>query len=226
HLASVGGSSKPLTRKELLTLIRRYGITAASEEVVFQENEAVEAAERIGYPVAMKLASEKIAHKTDVGGVRLWIASRQQAVQAFNHLIKVAEKLGVKEDGVVVQETVQGLELIIGSKFDGVFGPIVTVGIGGVLTEVIRDFTVFVSPVEEDEAEMMLNSLRFSKLLEGFRGLPPVDREILRKTIVNFSKILSENPSISQLEINPLTVNGEKALAVDVRGWTSLHEST
>ena len=83
----------------------------------------------------------------------------------------------------------------------------------------IRDFVTFVSPVQDDEAEEMLTRLRFSGLLNGFRGYPPVDRKALRKIIVNFSKILVENPSIAQLEINPLMAYGGRIVAVDVRGW-------
>ncbi len=210
---------EPIVREDLLELVSKHGIQAAREEIVFTEDEAVEAAERIGYPVVMKIASEKIVHKTDVGGVQLGITDRAQVLRAFNKLTSIAEKLGVRERGVVVQETAQGVELILGSKIDETFGPTVTIGIGGVLTEVIRDFITLVSPVQEDEADYMLNRLRLSKLLDGFRGYPPVDREALRKTIVNFSEILVENPSIAQLEINPLMAYGERIVAVDIRGW-------
>ncbi|GBC70553.1 hypothetical protein HRbin02_00321 [Candidatus Calditenuaceae archaeon HR02] len=210
---------EPIPRAHLLELVSEHGIQVAREEVVSTGDEAVEAAERIGYPVVMKISSERIVHKTDVGGVQLGITDRAQVLRAFNKLRGIAEKLGVRECGVVVQETVQGIELILGSKVDETFGPTVTVGIGGVLTEVIRDFVTFVSPVQDDEAEEMLTRLRFSGLLNGFRGYPPVDRKALRKIIVNFSKILVENPSIAQLEINPLMAYGGRIVAVDVRGW-------
>jgi acetyltransferase len=217
--ARSGEALEPIPRAHLIELIRKHGIQVAREEVVFTEDDAVEAAERIGYPVVMKIASERIPHKTDVGGVQLGIADRAQVLRAFNKLAGIAEKLGLSDKGVVVQETVRGVELILGSKVDETFGPTVTIGIGGVLTEVIRDFITFVSPVQDDEADYMLSRLRLSKLLDGFRGYPPVDRKALREAIINFSKILVENPSIAQLEINPLMAYGERIVAVDIRGW-------
>lgn len=214
-------ASKPIRRPVLLELMEKYGIPVAIEEVVYGEEEAVEAAERIGYPVAMKIASEKIAHKTDVGGVLVGVAGRHQVVESFRKLAWVAERLGVRDDGIAVQQMVSGLELIVGSKIDEVFGPVVTVGLGGILTEVVRDFITFIAPVGEDEVGEMLRSLRLARLLEGFRGLPPVNKERLREIIASFSRIAFENPSITQIEINPLMVCGEKIAAVDVRGWQS-----
>ncbi|MEM0481544.1 MAG: acetate--CoA ligase family protein [Nitrososphaerota archaeon] len=219
HDAGSSEVSEPIPRADLLELVSKHGIQVAREEVVFTEDEAVEAAESIGYPVVMKIASEKIAHKTDVGGVLLGITDRAQVLEAFKKLMQVAEKLEVRGSGVIVQETAHGIELILGSKVDETFGPTVLVGMGGVFTEVVRDFITFVSPVQGDEADEMLNRLRLSKLLDGFRGYPPVDRKALRETIVNFSQILIENPSIAQLEINPLMAYGERIVAVDIRGW-------
>ncbi|MEM4401166.1 MAG: acetate--CoA ligase family protein [Candidatus Caldarchaeum sp.] len=212
------GEVSPIPRAQLHELLERYGLETAGEKVVFDEAEAVEAAERIGFPVVMKVASYRLPHKTDVGGVVVGVDTAEAVVKTFERLSSLAHRLGVGDEGVVVQETVKGVELLLGAKTDRVFGPVVTVGVGGVFTELVRDFITFVSPVDEEEAGMMLAMLRSSRLLAGFRNLPPADPHHLTRAIASFSRILYENPSIHQLEINPLMVLGSIIKAVDFRG--------
>ncbi|MEM4303406.1 MAG: acetate--CoA ligase family protein [Candidatus Caldarchaeum sp.] len=217
-----GRGQRPLTRDEIYHMLRKYDVPVVKEKVVYSEDEVWDTAEEMGYPLVMKIGSQRLAHKTDVGGVVLGINSSQQAVQAFRKLSELAARLGVEKDGIAVQGMVYGLELILGSKIDPVFGPVTMVGLGGVFTEAIRDFVTFVAPLEYDEAGTMMDMLRFSNLFKGFRNIPPVDRKKLQKTITSFSKIVFENPSITVLEINPLIVAGDKITAVDARGMATL----
>ncbi|MCS6769209.1 MAG: acetate--CoA ligase family protein [Candidatus Caldarchaeum sp.] len=215
------GQHHPIPRQELNQLLKAYGLETASEQVVYGEDEALEAAEKLRYPVVMKIASAKIPHKSDVGGVVAGLDSGQSVSAAFRRLSELARRLGVEEEGVVVQETVKGVEMLLGSKIDKFFGPVAIVGFGGVFTELLRDFITFVAPLEESESMLMINTLKHQNLLKGFRAYPAVDTSLLAKTITQFSRIPFENPAIKQLEINPLIVYRDQAKAVDVRGLKS-----
>ncbi|MDW8083931.1 MAG: acetate--CoA ligase family protein [Candidatus Caldarchaeum sp.] len=210
--------ANPVPRHEVVSLLRRRGVEVAKEIVVFDEHEAVHAADEVGFPVVMKLATEKLAHKSDFGGVVLNLSSKQQVVEAFRRLMTLAVKQGVHNDGVAVQEAVSGLELILGIKFDSVFGPVVTIGLGGFFAEALGDYVSLVAPVMEDEVKAMLRHLRYSKLLyQGFRNISPADINSLASTVVSFSKIVTENSHIVEIEVNPLIVNGRRCVAVDFR---------
>ncbi|MDJ0272679.1 MAG: acetate--CoA ligase family protein [Candidatus Caldarchaeum sp.] len=214
----VSGEPEPMERKRLLSLLSNYGVETAEERLVYNADEALAAAEELGFPLVMKIASQKISHKSDLGGVVLGISTPKMAAEVFEKLMNLAQKLGVADDGVVLQESCIGLELLLSTKTDPSMGPVVTFGLGGVYTELWRDIITYAAPVTEEEAINMLDSLQHARILNGFRNIPPINRHEIAKLIARFSNIIPENPSINQLEINPLTIRGEKVKAVDCRG--------
>lgn len=201
-----------LTAERALQLCQEQGIAVAPWEVVETPEAAVRAADSLGYPVALKIISSEIVHKTDAGGVVLNLLSAEavhRAAQAF--LTRFAAK-------VMVQRMVtDGVELIVGGKRDPAFGPVVMVGLGGIFTEIFDDVAFRVAPLTPEDADDMLSELRGRSLLEGVRGRDAVDRAALVQTILAISRIMIENEQIAELEINPLIVLSSGALAVDAR---------
>lgn len=189
-------------------LLASHGIPVAPFKIVREKNEALAAAKKLGYPVVLKLASSQ--HKTDIGGVLTHVSSAEEVGVGFDRLKSLGKS-------IMVQKQVKGRELLLGIKRDSVFGPVITVGLGGTLTEVIKDASFRVCPLKSSEADEMLDGLRGTRLLQSFRGSPPVNRTALRRVIIALSKLAIEEPKISELDINPLMVNEKKAVAVDVR---------
>ncbi|MEN2973984.1 MAG: acetate--CoA ligase family protein [Candidatus Caldarchaeales archaeon] len=212
-------SNGPLSLEHTIEIINQYGIEAPKTIKVTEEKELEKVIEDLSPPYVMKIFSRKIAHKTDVGGVILGLKKPEELLEAYRHLRDRVAEIGVEWEGAIIQEMVNGLELILGSDWDPIFGPIVSIGLGGVFTEIMKDISVRVAPVETHEAEEMISELKMKKLLEGYRGLPSVNLKILAEKISDFSSIIFENPSIKQFEINPLIANGDRFVAVDVRGF-------
>jgi acetyltransferase len=204
-----------------IKLLSHYGLEAPKTLKITDEGELHTVSGKLSFPVVMKIFSRRIAHKTDIGGVILGIKTHSELAEAYKVLKKKVLEMGLEWEGVIIQEMVKGVELLLGSSYDPVFGPTVTFGIGGVLTEALRDFSVRIAPIDFTEALEMINELKMKKILEGFRDLPPVNLERLAEKISEFSKITWENPSIRQLEINPLIASGDRFMAVDVRGLIS-----
>ncbi|MCS7125425.1 MAG: acetate--CoA ligase family protein [Aigarchaeota archaeon] len=214
----------PLSEDSAIKILKEYNIEAPKTFRIMEEIELEKIMEHLSPPLVLKISSSKITHKTDVGGVLLGINTLEELVEGFRLLKKRVGDLGVEWEGATVQEMVRGVELILGSSWDAIFGPVVTIGLGGIYTEIIRDFSVRVAPIEPYEAEEMINELKMKKMLEGYRGSPRVDLKKLANAITSFSSIIFENSSIKQLEINPLIAKDDKFYAVDVRGLLNKRE--
>jgi len=201
-------------------LLSEYSIPLLPSATVNDEDAAVKAADSMGYPVAMKIISDKLSHKTDVGGVVLGVRDSIRVRAHFQALRRRAGEVGLTESfaGVLVQKMAgPGFELLIGSYRDRFFGPVVTLGAGGTYTELMRDYTLRVAPIGEAEAEEMMNELRISKILKGYRGQPPYDLSCLRAVMVKLSTIMLENPSVSEMEMNPFFLFASGGAVVDAR---------
>jgi acyl-CoA synthetase (NDP forming) len=184
--------------------------------------EAAAAAARIGFPVALKIVSRAISHKTEAGGVRLHLGSQAQVEGAAQALAASAAKAapGAEIEGYLVQEMVDGVEMILGARTDPLYGPMLVAGAGGILVELVKDVAFRLLPVTPDDAHAMIGELKVAKLLAGFRGKPPSDVDALVKAICGLSDFyLDHRHLLSDLEINPLIVlaNHEGVRAVDVR---------
>ena len=210
-----------LTEVESKRLLSAYGIPTVPTEVATTAEEAVDLAEKFGYPVVLKLYSETITHKTDVGGVRLNLYDPQAVRSAFTKIQSaVAEKVGASHfQGVAVQPMVrlEGYELIVGSSLDSQFGPVLLFGTGGQLVEVFKDSALALPPLNTTLARRMMEGTRVYKALKGVRGRRPVDLEALEKLMVQFSYLVVEQRWIKEIDINPLVASAERLVALDAR---------
>ncbi|KST68603.1 bifunctional acetate--CoA ligase family protein/GNAT family N-acetyltransferase [Mastigocoleus testarum] len=213
-----------LTEAESKELLGAYGIPTVTTRIAIGVEEAVRVAEEIGYPVVLKLFSETITHKTDVGGVRLNLHTSDEVRTAYQAIeSSVAEKVGANHfAGVTVQPMINlknGYELILGSSIDPQFGPVLLFGCGGELVEVFQDRALGLPPLNTTLARRMMEQTRIYKALQGVRGKESVDLAALEQLIVRFSQLVVEQSWIKEIDINPLLAqaNGDSLLALDAR---------
>lgn len=206
-------------------LLKRYRIPYPKSIHAPTEEAAAKAARKIGFPVVMKVSSPDIIHKTEAKAVIINIKDAQQARAAFKQIVRNSRKHKPRAriKGVQVFEMVpQGTrEVIIGSKQDPQFGPVLMFGLGGIFVEVLKDVTFRVIPLERKDAREMIRELRGLRILEGVRGKPAVSFRLLEDTIMKVSRMVWENSDkgkrIKELDINPLFVDDKQVWAADVR---------
>jgi acetyltransferase len=211
-----------LLESEAKDLVKSYGIPVAPTKLARNEEEAVEIANSMGYPVVLKIASPDITHKSDVGGVVMNIRSDEEVREAFRTIIINVRRYAPNASiyGVVVQKMVpKGREVIIGTTKDPIFGHIIMFGLGGVYTELFKDVSFRLAPLSLYEAKEMVMETKAYTLLKGFRGEPPADIPSVINTLIRVSKLVTDVPQIVEMDINPLFVyeEGVGALAVDVK---------
>ena len=215
-----------LTELESKQILSYYGIPTVETRAAENEDEAVKHASEIGYPVVLKVFSETITHKTDVGGVKLNLPDEQSVRSAFRGIkSSVTEKSGPDQFlGVTVQPMVriEGYELILGSSVDPQFGPVILFGSGGQLVEVYRDHAVALPPLNSTLARRLMEQTHIFKALKGVRGRPPVDLVALENLLVRFSQLVVEQPWIAEIDLNPLLASSQGLLTLDAR--VLLHE--
>jgi acyl-CoA synthetase (NDP forming) len=211
-----------LSPATLEATLARYGITLPRSQVVATAAEAASAAERIGFPVALKIRSRDILHKTEVGGVALDLHDRdavEAAAEALTASARAAQA-SARIDGFLVQEMVAGIEAIVGAHNDPLYGPLLLVGSGGVLVELVEDAALGLLPVAAEEVGAMIDGMKLARRLAGFRGGPAADRAALEAAALALGRFfLDHRARIKEIEINPLIVGARKAgaIAVDVR---------
>lgn len=200
-------------------LLRAYGIRVPREQLVTSAAAAVRAAGLVGYPVVMKASGAQLAHKTELGLVKVGLTSASQVRDAYRELTDIARYEGIDLDGILVCQMVgRGVEMVVGVTRDPLFGPTVTVGLGGVLVEVLNDASVRVPPFGEEQAREMLGELRGQALLKGVRGAPPADVDALVEVVLRVQRMALElDGDLAELDINPLMVlpRGQGAVALD-----------
>jgi acetyltransferase len=210
-----------LTEAESKQLLMAYGIPTVPTYIAHSPEEADGLAARVGYPVVLKLHSETITHKTDVGGVKLNLLNGDEVRQAYEAIKNsVTEKAGAEHFlGVTVQPMIkmEGYETILGCSIDPQFGPVLLFGSGGQLVEVYKDRALGLPPLDTTHARRMIEKTKIAKAFKGVRGRPPVDMDALEKLLVRFSQLIVEQRWIEELDINPLIVSHEGLLALDAR---------
>lgn len=220
-LARVAGR-KALDAAESRPLLEAYGVPAPAEFLATSPYEAGMFAARVGFPVALKLISPDILHKTDIGGVLLNVPDEAAAGAGFETIVARAHAAhpGAHVRGVQVQQMVSGgQEVIVGVKRDPTFGPLVMFGLGGVYVEALADVSFRLAPLTAADAEALIDEVRAAKLLAGLRGAPPADRAALADALVRIGQLAADHPEIAELDINPLLVlpAGQGVMAVDTR---------
>lgn len=224
-IASAQQSESPggwLTPDQALSILEACGIPTAKMELASTPAEAAAIAKEIGFPVALKVASSEISHKSDVGGVVLNLGDEQAVQSSFEIITQQAQQAqpDAAIEGVHVQRMIPtGQEVIIGAIQDAQFGALVMFGSGGTEVEGLKDITFGLAPLTELEAERMLDVTWAGRKLKGFRSLPPADRKTVFDTLCRLAKLASDFPALTEIEINPLRVlaPGKGAVAVDVR---------
>lgn len=212
---------KALTEMEAKDLLEKYGVNFPRRAVAKSREEVAEKAREVGFPLVMKILSPDIIHKTDVGGVVLGIKSTEEALSAWDQIMKnVKEKApNAYIEGVLLEEMVEGgYEVIIGGLRDPVFGPVVMFGgLGGIYVELFEDVSFRLAPIDEIEAEDMLKETKGYKILSGYRGMEKGDVEGLKKLLVNVSRIMAERNDILELDLNPVRVFPNRVVVLDAK---------
>jgi acetyltransferase len=211
-----------LGERQARTIAGACGIPLPRSVFAADEDEAVEVAQQIGYPVVLKISSDDILHKSDAGGVEVGLAGEAAVRAAFQRVVDSARayKPEAALDGVLIQEMApEGREVIIGVNRDPQFGPVIMFGLGGIYVEVLKDVVFRVSPLTIGDAREMIEGIRSSPILHAFRGRPQADLEALADCLTRVSQLAMDYPQISECDLNPLIVypEGEGVIALDVR---------
>ncbi len=211
---------RKLLEHEALELIKAYGAPIADAGLAKTPEEAGALAEKMGFPVVLKIVSPDISHKSDVGGVIVGVNSKEEAIEAAKNIIENVSRNvpSARITGILVQKMARkGLEIIIGGLRDNIFGPVVMFGLGGIFVEVLKDVSFRVAPISYEDAYEMMKEIKSAKLLEGYRGQPPVDKKAIADIIIAVAKLLEENPEVDSVDLNPVIAYPDGAVVVDAR---------
>ena len=209
-----------LLEPQAISLLRDYGIPYPDHGVARSAEEAVDIAMRLGYPVVLKIVSPDVTHKSDVGGVVVGVEDGSGVVDAYDWIVATVRDHvpGADIQGVLVaKQAPDGLEVIVGALDDAMFGPTVMFGLGGIFTEVLKDVTFRVVPLERRDAQEMMREIRGFRLLEGTRGQAGYDVEALIGLLLAVSRMVAERPEIEELDLNPVRLFEQGLMPLDVR---------
>lgn len=208
-----------LTESESQKFLKRYGISIPKAILARNKKEALLAAEKIKYPVVLKVMSREIIHKSDAGCVMANIKNPAELSGAFLKILRNAKSFNPKAkiSGVLVEELLGGAEVMIGAKKDPQFGHILVFALGGKFVEILKDSSIRLAPIEKKEARAMIKELKGYKILRGCRGEAPANLEKIEDALLKVSKMVSENPQISEMDINPLFAGEKNAVVGDAR---------
>jgi acyl-CoA synthetase (NDP forming) len=209
-----------LTEFESKEILKQAGISVVETKLAKTQKEAASLSQKMGFPVALKITSPDVIHKSDSGGVKLSINSVAEVKKAYDEILKKVRKQYPDAiiHGVSVQKmALPGTEVIVGSSKDPQFGPVIMFGLGGIFVELLKDVSFRVIPVEQRDAQEMIKEIKGYPLLQGYRGKEPANISALVEIILKISKLIEENPQIKELELNPILAYKNKAMAVDAR---------
>jgi len=209
-----------LSEVEAKQLIKQAGISVVDTKLATSKEEAISVSRKFGFPVALKIASPDIVHKSDAGGVKLGLETARQVGKAYEDILQaVSQKhpqVGIQ--GVAVQKMARpGVEVIIGMSKDDQFGPVLMFGLGGILVEVLKDVSFRIVPLAERDAAEMIREIKGYPLLEGYRGQEVVDVSHLEELLLKVSDFVEQNPEVKELDLNPIFAYSDGAVAVDAR---------
>ena len=211
---------KVITEEAAKLILKKYKISVPRFSLVNSSQQAAKNSKKLGFPLVMKVVSPQILYKTDVGGVKVGIDNVADVKKTFNDMYgRLSKKKGVNLKGILLEKMVpKGVELIVGIQNDPQFGPVIMVGLGGVLTEIFKDVAFRMLPITTSDAKSMLNELKGSKILKGFRGSKPLDLNILAKTLVQIGKIgVDYADYINSIDFNPIVVYPKSYNVIDAK---------
>jgi acetyltransferase len=214
------GNNGNLSQDSALDLLREYHIPTIRWNRAGSLAQARDAADVIGYPVVMKILSPDIIHKSDLGGVKLKIENSRQLEEAYDAMMKEIKQKqpNAAVEGVIIQEYLSGgIELLLGSKMDPIFGPVLVFGAGGIFAEILDDISMGFLPLSREKAAKMIAATKINKILAGARSREVVDMELLISCLQNLAKLVMANPEILELDINPLLAFPDRVAALDAR---------
>jgi len=209
-----------LTEIEAKQILGEAGINCTPTVLASTKNQAVSISEEIGYPVVLKISSVDITHKSDSGGVKVNLASKEAVERAYDEIMTSCRAYAPEAniEGVAVQAMAKvGTEIIMGMIKDASFGPVVMFGLGGVLVEVLKDVSFRIVPIETSDAEEMTGEIQGKKILEGYRGQDPSDVPCLQDMLVKLSNFVNDTPGIEEIDMNPVFAYKDGAVVVDAR---------
>ena len=209
-----------LTEFESKKILKQIGIPVVETKLAKTQKEAVSFSQKIGFPVALKIISPDVIHKTDSGGVKLGLKNVSEVREAYHEILEAVRKQYPDAiiHGVSVQKMVRpGTEVIIGTSKDPQFGPVIMFGLGGIFVEVLKDVAFRVIPIDRRDAQEMVKEIKGYPLLQGYRGKEPANITVLVEMILKISNLIHKNPQIKGLELNPIFAYKDSAVAVDAR---------
>ncbi len=209
-----------LTEFESKRVLKQAGISVVETKLAESQKEAVLLSRKMGFPVALKIISPDVIHKTDSGGVKLSLKNAAEVKKAYDEIFKKVKKHYPRAmiHGVSVQKMARpGTEIIVGTSKDPQFGPVIMFGLGGIFVELLKDVSFRVIPVDKRDAQEMIEEIKGYPLLQGFRGTEPASIPAIIEVILKISRLVEENPQIKELELNPVFAYRDKAVAVDAR---------
>ena len=209
-----------LTELESKQILKEAGINTTEVKLARTKEEAISHANEFGFPVALKIVSPDILHKTDIGGVKLGLNNEQDVSNAYDEIISKIKKHepAAKIQGVSVQPMARpATEVIIGMSKDPQFGPVLMFGLGGILVEVLKDVSFRIVPLTKRDASEMIREIKGYPILEGYRGQEPANLAVLEELLLKVSEFVDSRPDIAELDINPIFAYSDGALAIDAR---------
>ena len=209
-----------LSEVEAKQVLAEAGVPVVEARLATKRDEAVALAGELGFPVALKIVSPQITHKSDVGGVKLGLDTAEAVADAYEAIVEAARRANAKAtiDGVSVQRMAEpGIEVITGMTLDAQFGPVLMFGLGGVLVEVLKDVAFRVVPIAARDARQMVREIQGFPVLQGYRGQEPADLEALEGLLLKVSQFIEGHPEIAELDLNPVFAYPKGAVAVDAR---------
>jgi acyl-CoA synthetase (NDP forming) len=209
-----------LTEVESKQVMAQAGLAVVETRLATTKKEAASLSEKLGYPVAMKVISPEITHKSDGGGVVLGIKTKEEALEAYDGIITAAQGRFPKANilGISVQKMAKpGTEVIIGMFTDRQFGPVLMFGLGGILVELLKDVSFRIVPLTKFDARTMIQSIKGYPLLNGYRGRELVDTVNLENWLINISEFVHTHPEIKEFDLNPVIAYSDGAVVVDAR---------
>lgn len=204
-----------LSFEETRRLLLKYKLPFCRTEIFNSKEKATAFAEKLGFPVVLKVHAQKIFHKSEIGGVKTNIQNKEEFDKAWDEIEKNIR--GKNIEGMLVQEMCSGNEVALGMKRDPQFGPVLLFGLGGIFIEIIKDVSLRVAPIDKEEALKMIKETKGVKILEGARGKKRADLENIAEMLVNLSALSIKEKNIQSIDFNPVMVEGNKACIADFR---------